>query len=173
PPIPSELIVPFAGYVAARGDLSLAGVIAAATLGSGVGALPWYALGMLFSEARLKRLAKRYGRWFTITPGDVATASVWFNRHGAAAVFFGRMVPTVRTLISLPAGIVRMRLPLFLLLTTLGSAVWVTLLATAGLLLEAHYKQVEHFVEPVTKLILIAVVLIYLYRFFTLSRERD
>src|SRR5699024_8202967 len=108
PPIPSELIVPFAGYVAARGDLWLPGVIAAGTLGSMSGALPWYALGWWFNEERLKRMAARYGRWFTITPDEVATASVWFHRYGPAAVFFGRMIPTIRTVISLPAGIVRM-----------------------------------------------------------------
>src|SRR5699024_11876922 len=164
PPIPSELIVPFAGYVAARGDLSLPGVIAAATLGSVIGALPWYALGWYFNEERLKWLAQRYGRWFTITPGEVATASVWFRRYGAAAVFFGRMVPTIRTVISAPAGVVRMGLPLFLLLTTLGSAIWVSLLAGAGLLLEAHYERVGHFIEPVTKIIVVAVVLRYICR---------
>lgn len=172
PPIPSELIVPFAGYVAARGDLWFPGVIAAATAGSVIGALPWYALGWWFNEQRIKRLAARYGRWFTITPDDVAKAVAWFDRWGAAAVFFGRMVPTIRTLISVPAGVVRMRMPLFLLLTTLGSAVWVAILATAGLLLEAHYKQVEHFVSPVTKVLIVAIVLIYIYRLITFKRGR-
>lgn len=172
PPIPSELIVPFAGYVAARGDLWLPGVIAAATLGSVAGALPWYALGWYFNEQRLQRLAARYGRWFTITPDEVAMASAWFQRYGAAAVFFGRMIPTIRTVISLPAGIVRMGLPLFLLLTTLGSAIWVSILAGAGLLLEAHYDKVGHFIEPVTKLIVAAVVLIYVYRLITFKRGR-
>jgi len=172
PPIPSELIVPFAGYVAARGDLSLPGVIAAATLGSVIGALPWYALGWYFNEERLKWLAQRYGRWFTITPGEVATASVWFRRYGAAAVFLGRMVPTIRTVISAPAGVVRMGLPLFLLLTTLGSAIWVSLLAGAGLLLEAHYERVGHFIEPVTKIIVVAVVLLYIYRLITFNRRQ-
>lgn len=151
PPIPSEIIVPFAGYVAARGDLWFPGVIIAATVGSVIGALPWYFLGLWFSEARLKRMADRFGRWFAITADDVETASYWFRRYDAYAVFFGRMIPTIRTLISLPAGTVRMGLPLFLLLTTLGSAIWVSILASAGLLLEAHYDKVGVFVEPVTK----------------------
>lgn len=172
PPIPSELIVPFAGYVAARGDLWLPGVIASATLGSVIGALPWYALGWYFNEGRLQWLAQRYGRWFTITPGEVATASVWFRRYGAAAVFFGRMIPTIRTVISVPAGIVRMGLPLFLLLTTLGSAIWVGILAGAGLLLEAHYDRVGQFIDPVTKLIVIAVVVLYVYRLITFNRRQ-
>lgn len=171
PPIPSELIVPFAGYVAARGDLWLPGVIASATAGSVVGALPWYALGVWFSEERLKRMAARYGRWFTITPEEVGSASVWFHRFGPAAVFFGRMVPTIRTVISLPAGMVRMGMPLFLLLTTLGSAIWVTILAMAGLLLEAHYEQVVHIIEPVTWVIVIAIILTYIYRFSTFNRS--
>lgn len=171
PPIPSELIVPFAGYVAARGDLWFPGVIAAATLGSVIGALPWYALGLWFSEPRLKRMADRYGRWFAVTAGDVDSASAWFWRYRAAAVFFGRMVPTIRTLISLPAGTVRMGMPLFLLLTTLGSALWVSLLAGAGLLLEAHYDVVGQYVEPVTKLVVILVVAAYLYRLVTFHRR--
>lgn len=171
PPIPSEIIVPFAGYVAARGDLWLPGVIMAATFGSVIGALPWYWLGVFFSEERLTRMADRFGRWFAITADDVETASHWFRRYDAAAVFFGRMVPTIRTLISLPAGTVRMGLPLFLLLTTLGSAIWVSLLAGAGLLLDAHYDKVGHFVEPVTKIVIIAVVAAYLYRLITFHRR--
>ncbi|MDN5862147.1 MAG: DedA family protein [Salinisphaera sp.] len=172
PPIPSELIVPFAGYVAARGDLWFPGVIAAATLGSVLGALPWYALGLWFSEARLKRLADRFGRWLAVTYDDVETASCWFRRYDAAAVFFGRMIPTVRTLISLPAGSVRMSMPLFLLLTALGSALWVAMLASAGLLLEAHYDKVGHFVEPVTKAVIAIVVLAYVYRLVRFHRRR-
>lgn len=172
PPIPSEIIVPFAGYVAAQGDLWFPGVIAAATLGSVIGALPWYFLGVWFSEERLKRMADRFGRWFAITADDVDTASYWFRRYDAAAVFFGRMIPTIRTLISLPAGTVRMRMPLFLLLTTLGSAIWVSLLASAGLLLEAHYDKVGHLIEPVTKAVIAIVVISYLYRLVTFHRRK-
>src|SRR5699024_8406608 len=115
-------------------------------------------------------LAQRFGRWFTITPEEVAAASLWFRRYGAAAVFFGRMVPTIRTVISLPAGSVRMGLPLFMVLTTLGSAIWVSLLAGAGLLLDAHYDKVGDFIEPVTQVIVVAVVLIYVYRLLTFNR---
>lgn len=173
PPIPSEIIVPFAGFVAARGELWFPGVVMAATFGSVIGALPWYYLGVWFNEARIKRLASCYGRWLTMTPGDVDTASVWFHQYGPAAVFFGRMIPTVRTLISVPAGIVRMSLPAFLLLTTLGSAIWVTLLASAGLLLDAHYERVGTFVEPVTNVVIIVIVGTYIYRLVTYSGRRS
>lgn len=172
PPIPSELIVPFAGYVAARGDLWFPGVVAAATLGSVVGALPWYFLGVWANEARIMRIAARYGRVLTVRPSDVEKASAWFRRFGPAAVFLGRMIPTVRTLISVPAGVVRMRLPLFLLLTTLGSAIWVALLASAGVLLEAHYDRVGQFVGPVAKAIVVFIVVSYLYRLVTFNRGR-
>lgn len=172
PPIPSELIVPFAGYVAARGDLWLPGVIAAATFGSVVGALPWYALGWYCNEQRLQWLAGRYGRWLTVSHAEVAAGSRWFRRYGPAAVFFGRMVPTIRTVISIPAGVVRMGLPLFLLLTTVGSIIWVTLLAGAGVLLEAHYDLVGHVVDPFTKVIVATVVLLYIYRLLTFGRRR-
>lgn len=173
PPIPSELIVPFAGYVAARGDLWFPGVIMAATFGSVLGALPWYFLGRWFNEARIKRMAARYGRVLTITPGDVEKAVAWFRRYGAAAVFFGRMIPTIRTLISVPAGIVRMRMSLFLFLTTLGSAIWVAVLGGAGLLLEAHYEQVGHYIEPVTKVIVVLIVVTYIYRLLTFNPRRN
>ncbi len=172
PPIPSELIVPFAGYVAAQGELWFPGVIMAATLGSVLGALPWYLLGVWFTEARIKWLAARYGRWLTFTPRDVERASAWFRRYGAAAVFFGRMIPTVRTLISVPAGIVRMRMALFLLLTTLGSAAWVTLLASGGLVLEAHYEQIGHYIEPVARVVVALALVTYVYRWFTFNPSR-
>ena len=91
PPIPSELIMPLAGFVAARGELNIILVILAGTAGSVVGALPWYYAGALFGKDRLKRLAARHGRWLTVSPGDIDKASDWFERHDAAAVFFGRL----------------------------------------------------------------------------------
>lgn len=165
PPIPSELIMPLAGFVSARGDLHIVLVILAGTAGSVAGALPWYYAGALFGRDRIKRIAGRHGRWMTVSPDDIDEASGWFQRHGRAAVFFGRLIPAIRTLISVPAGIVRMPLLPFLLYSTVGSLIWTALLAATGYLLQGQYTEVEQYVDPVSKGIVILVVAIYIYRF--------
>ncbi len=165
PPIPSELIMPLAGFVAARGELNIILVILAGTAGSVVGALPWYYAGALFGKDRLKRLAARHGRWLTVSPGDIDKASDWFERHDAAAVFFGRLVPAVRTLISVPAGGVKMPMLPFLMYSTIGSLIWTCLLALTGYLLQSQYEVVQHYVDPVSKAVVYTVIAIYVYRF--------
>lgn len=169
PPIPSELIMPLAGFVAARGELNFAGVIVAGTAGSVIGALPWYYAGAKLGQARMKKLAARWGHWLTLSPEDVDKASGWFERHGKGAVFFGRLIPAVRTLISVPAGIAGMTMSRFLMYSTLGSLIWTALLATAGFLLESQYEKVAEYVDPVSKAVIVAMVLFYVYR---LVRQR-
>ena len=171
PPIPSELIMPLAGFSAARGDLNLFGVLLAGTIGSLLGALPWYYAGYFLREERLKRLAQRHGRWITMTSKDVVTASAWFHRYGASAVFFGRLIPTVRTLISVPAGIARMSLIVFLAWSTLGTLIWTTFLTFAGYLLESQYERVAQWMDPVTKIVVAILVFTYLYRVVTYGRR--
>ncbi|MCP9340151.1 DedA family protein [Stutzerimonas xanthomarina] len=169
PPIPSELIMPLAGFVAARGDLNFIVVILVGTAGSVVGALPWYYAGAKLGQERMKRLAKRWGHWLTLSPEDVDKASGWFDRHGKAAVFFGRLIPAVRTLISVPAGIAGMSMTKFLIYSTLGSLIWTALLALAGYLLESQYEKVSEYLNPVSTVIVVLMVLYYLYR---LIRQR-
>jgi membrane protein DedA with SNARE-associated domain len=169
PPIPSELIMPLAGFVAARGELNFAGVIVAGTAGSVVGALPWYYAGATLGQARMKKLAARWGHWLTLSPEDVDKANGWFDRHGKGAVFFGRLIPAVRTLISVPAGIAGMPMSKFLIYSTLGSLIWTALLALSGFLLESQYEKVAEYVDPVSKAVVASIVLIYLYR---LVRQR-
>src|SRR5690606_7390065 len=140
PPIPSELIMPLAGFAAARGDMDMIMVILAGTAGSVVGALPWYYAGLLFGKDRLKAIAARHGRWLTMTPADIDQASDWFARCGISAVSVGRLVPAVRTLLSVPAGIVRMRILPFLFFSTVGSLLWTAFLAFAGYVLESQYE---------------------------------
>ena len=165
PPIPSELIMPLAGFVSARGDLNLVLVILAGTAGSVVGALPWYYAGAFFGKDRLKRIASKHGRWLTLSPHDIDVASDWFGRHGAAAVFFGRLIPAIRTLISVPAGIARMPMLPFLAYSTIGSLIWTALLAVTGYVLQSQYDQVEHYIEPVSKAVVFLAIAIYVYRF--------
>jgi membrane protein DedA with SNARE-associated domain len=172
PPIPSELIMPLAGFVSADGDLHLALVILAGTAGSVAGALPWYYAGLLFGGDRIKRLARRYGRWMTVAPADIDTASRWFARHGAAVVFFGRLVPAIRTLISIPAGIIRMPMLPFLVYSTIGSLIWTSLLAGTGYLLQSQYTLVEQYVDPASKGVLLLVIGIYVYRFIRFKPQQ-
>jgi membrane protein DedA with SNARE-associated domain len=167
PPIPSELIMPMAGFTAARGDLKFIGIVAAGTAGSLAGALLWYSVGTLVTEQRLKSWAEKHGRWLTLKPEDVDKASTWFGKHCGAAVFFGRLVPTVRTLISVPAGIFAMSRRKFLMLTLLGSGVWSTALTAAGYLLEDRYEQVGRYLNPVATGIVAIIVVVYVYRLVT------
>ncbi len=169
PPIPSELIMPLAGFVAARGDLNFIAVILVGTAGSVVGALPWYYAGAKLGQARMKRFAKRWGHWLTLSPEDVDKASEWFDRHGKGAVFFGRLIPAVRTLISVPAGIAGMSMTKFLIYSTLGSLIWTALLALAGYLLESQYEKVSEYMNPISTGVVVLMVLYYLYR---LIRQR-
>ena len=171
PPIPSELIMPMAGFTAARGELNMVGVVVAGTAGSLAGALLWYYIGRWVGLERLKRWAAKHGRWLTISPEDVDEAAAWFNRHGGKAVLIGRLIPAVRTLISVPAGVAGMALPRFLAYSALGTALWTALLAAAGYLLEDQYQKVGDYLNPVSNVILGLIVLGYLYRVITFRRR--
>ena len=147
PPIPSELVIPLAGYVAARGDLGIWGVIAAATAGSLAGATLWYWIGVRVGERRVRAWVKHSGKWLTLGDDDVDRAKAWFERHGGTAVFLGRLVPGVRTFVSLPAGFAKMPLGPFLLYSAAGTLVWTTALAYAGVLLQANFTVVKDYIN--------------------------
>ncbi len=171
PPIPSELIMPFAGFTAARGELSLLLVVVAGVAGSLLGALVWYYVGLWLGLDRLKRFAARHGRWLTLSPADLDRAHDWFERHGAWSVFLGRLIPTVRTLISVPAGINAMPLPTFLAWSALGTAVWTALLAGLGYLLQSQYERVSSYVNPISTAVVVLLVAAYLYRVATFKAD--
>lgn len=173
PPIPSELIMPLAGFNAARGYLNGVGVVAAGVLGSALGAVPWYYLGRLLGKERLSRWAKRWGRWLTVSSEDIEGAARWFDRHGAKAVLLGRLVPGVRTFISVPAGIARMPVLQFVLYSALGTLVWTSILALAGYVLESQYGRVAQYVNPVPKFVIGLIIAVYLYRLITIKRGRS
>ena len=162
PPIPSEVIMPLAGFYVAQGQLNVVGVVLAGLLGTVVGALPWYAIGRLVNEQRLKHWVERHGRWVGITVQELDQSRSWFQRHGAAVVFWGRLIPAIRTLISVPAGVELMPFGSFLFWTTAGSLIWNLVLTAAGWTLGSHWDQVLLWVKPVegivNKLIALAVV---------------
>ena len=171
PPIPSELIMPFAGFVAARGDLSVFGVLIAGTAGSVAGALPWYYAGKVYGKERLEKFADKHARWLTVTHGDIEHAMESFEKHGRKVVLFGRLIPAIRTLISVPAGLAGMPMGQFLLYSTVGSLVWTGILTGAGYMLESQYERVAEYVDPVSKAVLIGLLGWYLYRVATFKKR--
>lgn len=154
PPIPSEVILPLAGSLIPRGHFSLGGVTLVGTFGSISGALAFYGLGYWLGEARVRRLVGRYGRWLSLSITDFDRAKAWFERYGEPVVLFGRMAPMVRSLVSIPAGLVGMDLARFSLYTTLGAALWSLLLAWAGRMLGQSWPLVNTWVGRYEHLVL-------------------
>jgi membrane protein DedA with SNARE-associated domain len=156
PPLPSEVILPLAGFAASSGRMSLLAVLLWTTAGSVIGALALYGVGALLGRDRTVAIA---GRLPLVKVADIEKTEAWFLRHGTKAVFFGRMIPIFRSLISVPAGVERMRLPVFLGLTTLGSAIWNTAFVLAGYLLGDNWERVTAVVSAYSKVVLGAAAL--------------
>lgn len=173
PPIPSELIMPLAGFSAAQGKLHILFVVLAGTVGSLLGALFWYYVGRWLGADRLRRFANRHGRWLSLSPDEIDRAHAWFDRHGAKAVFLGRLIPAVRSLISVPAGLTGMPLAPFLAWTALGTALWTVLLAGAGYVLQSQYARVADYLNPFSNVVVGLLVLLYLYRVATFRSGGD
>lgn len=161
PPIPSELIMPLAGFTVAKGDMNFTLAVLAGVVGTILGALPWYYAGKLVGEERLKGLADKYGKWITVSSQDIDKSIRWFSRYGNKAVLFGRLVPGVRTLISLPAGLSEMPLVPFLIYSTLGTTAWVMLLTFLGYVLGDNYELVEQYLDPVSKIVLVVLLVAF------------
>jgi membrane protein DedA with SNARE-associated domain len=159
PPIPSELIMPLAGYLVQQGQLQLVPVLLAGLAGTLSGAWLWYAVGRLVNEQRLEALLRRHGPWLGIGPEDLARSRRWFARHGVLVVFWGRLLPGIRPFVSLPAGIELMPQLPFLLWSGAGSLVWLLALTLAGFGLGAGYSGVLAFTAPLARGLEVALVL--------------
>lgn len=164
PPIPSEVIMPLAGVVAARGQLSLPVVIVAGTAGAMAGNVIWFAAARALGYERFRGLIERFGRWLTLDWHEVQRVHALFDKHGNSIVFLGRLLPTVRSLVSIPAGMLKMRFVPFMIWSTLGSAMWTAALAVAGYVLRNRFGRVEDILGPLSIAVIGVVLLIYLYR---------
>ena len=164
PPIPSEVIMPLAGFMVAQEKLTLLGATLAGMAGSVLGALLFYYAGKKLGEERVKRFADRYGRWLTVSGQDIERASRWFHRHGSAAVFFCRLIPGVRSLISVPAGIAGMNFIKFLFYTSIGTALWAGLLAYIGYVLGSNFTKVGEYLDFVSWIVFGAIGVLYVAR---------
>lgn len=164
PPIPSEFIMPLAGFLVSENKFSFLAVIFAGTLGSVLGAIPLYYLGAKIGEKKLKNFADRQGRWFAFSGEDIEKANEWFDKYGYLAVLICRIVPGIRSIISIPAGINRMNIFSFLFFTTIGSAVWTLVLAGAGYVLKSNFNEIEKYLDPFVYVILAVIVFLYLIR---------
>ncbi len=172
PPIPSEVIMPIAGMAAAKGKLGFVGVVASGTAGAMLGNTVWYLAARALGVLRLKPLITRYGRWLTISWPEVQRAERWFAQHGISFVFFGRLLPTVRSLVSVPAGLLRMRFKSFFLASLVGTAGWTALLAGAGYKLQNNVSDVERMVGPVSNAVLVVLAIGYLWRLWTHRHQK-
>ncbi|MGX7828579.1 DedA family protein [Actinokineospora sp. 24-640] len=168
PPLPSEIILPLAGFTAGQGRFSLLAAVLWTTAGSVLGALIVYLVGARLGPERTRALVAKIP---LLKVSDFDRSAAWFDRHGGKAVFFGRMVPVFRSAISLPAGVERMNVAKFLLLTTLGSLVWNTAFVMAGYLLGANWHLVSDYAGVFQTVVFVALGVALVW--FVVSRLRQ
>ena len=168
PPIPSEIIMPLGGYFVYQGNLNFYILVIFGLIGTVLGGLPWYYLGRFLNEKKLANFVDSKGKFIGISSRDLNKSKLWFDKYGVSLVFWGRLIPGIRTLISVPAGIELMPLKKFLVWTSLGSLIWVVLLTLLGYVLGENYKIIESyidnfkvFIKPI--FIIISAILIFKY----------
>jgi membrane protein DedA with SNARE-associated domain len=172
PPIPSEVIMPVAGVAAAQGKLGFIPVVASGTAGAMLGNTVWYLAARALGVERLKPVIRDYGRWLTISWPEVQRAQRWFALHGMAFVLLGRLVPTIRSLVSVPAGLLKLRFRTFFIASLVGTAVWTAVLAGAGYKLQENVSEVGRMIGPVSNAILIVLAAGYAWRLWTHRNQK-
>ena len=158
PPIPSEIVLPFAGFVAQQGSDSVVLMILAATVGSVIGALIMYWIAAIIGDERLHAFTRRFGKWVQIREADLTRAEEWFDRHAMSAVLVGRCVPLIRSVVSIPAGFRRMKLIPYIAYTFLGSLVWNIALVGAGAVLGENWERVEPVVATFQWIVIVVIL---------------
>jgi len=168
PPIPSEMIMPLGGYFVFRGKLNFFFLVFWGLFGTILGSLPWYYLGKLVNQEKLSKFLNKRGKYIGITSEDLDKSKRWFDKYGVSLVFWGRLVPGIRTLISVPAGIELMPLRKFLIWTSLGSLIWVAILTYAGFILGHKWEIIESYLDQIKYVVKPILILIFLYFFIKL-----
>ena len=168
PPIPSEIIMPLGGFFVYQQKLNFSILVFWGLLGTILGSLPWYYLGRLVNEKRLSIFLEKKGKYLGISSNDLTKSKRWFEKYGVSLVFWGRLVPGIRTLISVPAGMELMPLRKFLIWTTFGSFIWVAILTYAGYLFGENYLVIETYLDQIKYVIKPILILIFLYFFIKL-----
>tara|TARA_B100000212_G_scaffold50876_1_gene32964 strand:- start:505 stop:1158 length:654 start_codon:yes stop_codon:yes gene_type:complete len=169
PPIPSEIIMPLGGFFVYQGNLNFYILVIFGLIGTVLGALPWYYLGKFLNERKLSNFIESKGKFLGITSKDLKRSKLWFDKYGVSLVFWGRLIPGIRTLISVPAGIELMPLRKFLVWTTLGSLIWVMLLTLSGYLFGENYKIIEQYIDNFKifiKPLLIIILIFFIFKYF-------
>jgi membrane protein DedA with SNARE-associated domain len=171
PPIPSEVIMPLAGFTIAEGKLSFIGVILSGVVGSILGALPWYYLGKNWGEKKLRKWIELRGQWLTLSVEDLERSQEWFNRYGNWVVLLGRVIPGIRTYISIPAGLENMQLFSFLVYSTVGTTLWISFLTIIGYWLGDNYTLVKQFLSPISTLVIVILLITFGFWFYTRKKR--
>jgi membrane protein DedA with SNARE-associated domain len=167
PPIPSEVIMPVAGMAAAQGKMGFGLAVAAGTAGAMLGNVFWYLAARALGHDRLRPIIRRWGKWLTLDWNDVDKAHRWFDRHGVALVLIGRLLPTIRSIISIPAGLLDMRFRNFVIASTIGTGLWTALLAGAGYKLQENFRDIGKVIGPLSNAVIVVIIIAYVWRLAT------
>ena len=176
PPIPSEIIMPLGGYFVYQGNLNFYILVIFGLIGTVLGALPWYYLGRVLNEKKLEDFVENKGKIIGITSKDLNKSKLWFDKYGVSLVFWGRLIPGIRTLISVPAGIEMMPVKKFLVWTTLGSLIWVVLLSLSGYVFGENYRIIESYVDNFKifiKPLLFITLVIFIFKYLKTTRFKS
>ena len=173
PPIPSEVVMPFAGFLVNKGEMSFTGIMIAGTLGAVLGAGAIYFIGIKLGEKRLRRWVDRNGKYLLLSEDELDSSLETFNEHGKKMVLFGRLIPTIRSLISIPAGLEKMNIPVFLLFTLIGTTIWNLLLAGGGIYLGQNWQQILGWIDTYSYVVYAILGSLLLYYIFVQVRARQ
>lgn len=175
PPIPSEVILTFGGFMTTHTDLTIFGVVLTSTLGSVVGAIILYGIGAIIGVNRIERFVAKWGRILRLTVADIHKANDWFMKYGVWTVFFCRFIPLIRSLISLPAGMAKMNFGVFLVLTTLGTLIWNVVLVYLGARVGESWETVVYYMDIYSNIAyaLIVIVFVVFVLLFLKSKKRS
>ncbi len=176
PPIPSEIVLTFGGFMTTNTSMTVTGVVIASTAGSVIGAVILYGIGLLLDVERLEKIIDRWGHILRITKEDIYKADSWFDRYGIWTVLFCRMVPLIRSLISIPAGMSNMKFGLFLIFTTIGTLIWNIILVSIGASLGENWASILSFMDIYSNIAYAIIgigIIIFLFFFFSKKRKKS